>query len=301
MPEASVMLRRLERLRQHQKDGRRAPHKPLLLLLALGRFARYGTSALPWSEAESLLGDLLAEYGPASRTSRRQGAAYPFTRLRSDGIWVLDRDVPMDLVRPLVEERVVGSLVPALERAFRDDPGLVKSVARTLVESHFPDTVAADVLVAVGLDPDEVRHSGEVIPEPDGDARRRDPKWPSAVLRAWDCQCAFCGFDGQLGNWPVGIEAAHVRWFKHGGPDDLDNGLALCVLHHKLFDRGALGLTKDLRIQVSASFTTRTEAGRILYRLHGRPLRPRPGTAVPAAQHVAWHQSEVFRGVALQT
>jgi len=68
------------------------------------------------------------------------------------------------------------------------------------------------------------------------------------------------------------------------GPDTVDNGLALCALHRKLFDRGALGLDDDLRIKVSTEFSTRTGVGRLLYDLHGRPLRPRPGTTMPAAE-----------------
>ncbi|HEY8642404.1 MAG TPA: HNH endonuclease [Candidatus Dormibacteraeota bacterium] len=46
------------------------------------------------------------------------------------------------------------------------------------------------------------------------------------------------------------------------GPDELDNGLALCALHHKLFDLGVLGLNSTLRLQVSAAFSARTPAGR---------------------------------------
>jgi HNH endonuclease len=79
-------------------------------------------------------------------------------------------------------------------------------------------------------------------------------------------------------------------------PDELDNGLALCTLHHKLFDLGALGLDLELQVQVSAAFSARTSAGRAVYDLHGLPLRPRPGTLVPAARHVEWHRDEVFKG-----
>jgi putative restriction endonuclease len=86
-----------------------------------------------------------------------------------------------------------------------------------------------------------------------------------------------------------------VWWFTHGGPDTLDNGLALCALHHKLLDRGALGLTGDYRIKVSGHFTARTPAGRMVYELAGRPLRPRPGTPLPAVEHLAWHDREVFK------
>ncbi|MDP9460507.1 MAG: restriction endonuclease, partial [Actinomycetota bacterium] len=80
--DAEQVLDRLSSLRQHQQDGRRSPHKPLLVLLALGRLAETGTSALPWSDAEEKLADLIAEFGPTSKTGRAQSAAYPFTRLR---------------------------------------------------------------------------------------------------------------------------------------------------------------------------------------------------------------------------
>jgi putative restriction endonuclease len=87
-----------------------------------------------------------------------------------------------------------------------------------------------------------------------------------------------------------------VRWFTFDGPDTLDNGLALCSLHHKLLDHGALGLSDDLRILVSQQFTARTPAGQRIYELTDRALRPRPGTPLPAARHVAWHRREVFKG-----
>jgi putative restriction endonuclease len=291
------VLARLASLRQHQQGGRRSPHKPLLVLLALGRLSVTGSSALPWSTVETQLSDLIAEFGPASKTSRAQSAAYPFTRLRADGVWTLDHPVPMDNVGPLSAYHVVGRFEASLESALRHDPALVQSAARALVESHFPATVASDVLAAVGFDPDEVLRAADVVPDPDDAAkRRRDAGWRAAVLQAWDRQCAFCGYDGQLRGASVGVEAAHVRWFAFDGPDSLDNGLALCVLHHKLFDLGAIGLDPTLRIRVSAAFTARTSAGRALYDLHDRELKPRPGTAVPAERHVAWHRREVFKG-----
>ncbi len=288
------ILDRLAPFRQHQQDGRRSAHKPLLVLLALSRLTANGSSELPWDQAERELADLLEEFGPPSRTGRAQSAAYPFTRLRSKGVWTLDRDVPMDNVGPL-RAGVIGRFEASLEAALQSRPALVDDVARSLVEAHFPATVAPDVLLAVGLDP-ELLHSSAVAPVT---GRRRSSSWPAQVLEAWDRQCAFCGFDGQIGGAPVGLEAAHIRWFTLDGPDELDNGLALCSLHHKLFDRGVLGLDDDLTLVVSQRFSARTPHGRAVYELHGRWRRPRPGTPTPAARYLVWHRDQAFHGLPL--
>ena len=175
---------------------------------------------------------------------------------------------------------------------------MILTAARDLVLSNFPATVAPDVLEAAGLDPREVLGADALIPEATGGPgeRRRGVGWQFAVLEAWDRQCAFCGYDGQFAGASVGIEAAHVRWFAFDGPDSLDNGLALCALHHKLFDLGALGLDTELRVMVSAKFSARTPAGRAVYDLHGHELAPRPGTPLPAPAHVEWHSQQVFKG-----
>lgn len=204
----------------------------------------------------------------------------------------------MDLVGPLAAVQVTGRLEPSIESALLSRPALIDAAARDLVLSNFPDTVAPDVLAAAGLDPDEVLGGSDVLCRT-GDqvsGRRRSAGWRTAVLQAWDRQCAFCGYDGQFAGASAGIEAAHVRWFAFDGPDTLDNGLALCALHHKLFDLGALGLDPGLRVLVSAGFTARTTSGRAVYDLHGLELSPRPGTPVPAAGHLRWHADQVFKG-----
>jgi putative restriction endonuclease len=286
-------LQRLASLRQHERNGRRSPHKPLLLLLALGRLASSGSSATPWSVAEKELAALIAEFGPPSRTQPAQSAAYPFTHLRSDKVWVLDHDVPMDNLRPL-RQGVTGRLEESLEHLLLRHPAAIPAVARGLVDSHFPSTVGPDVLLAAGFDPDEPSSAPSAAADPA--QRKRSAAWRAEVIEAWDRQCAFCGFDGQAGGVPVGLEAAHIRWWALAGPDALDNGLALCMLHHKLFDRGILGLDDGLSVVVSRRFSARTPQGRSVYDLHGHRLAARPGTPLPALPHVRWHQAQVFQG-----
>lgn len=295
--ERSDVVARLTSLRQYQGDGKRAPHKPLLVLLALGQLQRTGSSAMSWSIVEERLGAMLAEFG----TPGRQGStsvAYPFTRLRADGVWQLTRDVPDDNVGPLRESPIEGSFTPDLEAALRASPGEALEAARVIVEQQFPTTVAPDVIAAAGLDPDFVFGAPAAL-QSDDERRRRDPTWRHRILEAWDRSCAFCGYDGSLAGAPVGIEAAHVRWFNFGGPDSLDNGLALCALHHKLLDRGVLGLEDPETVRVSTTFAAVSPTGRAIYDLHGVKLRPRPGTALPSTTYVTWHAEEVFKGQSL--
>jgi putative restriction endonuclease len=134
-----TVLAPLAALRQHGRGGQRSPHKPLLVLLALGRLSAAGSSELPWSAAESALGNLIAEFGPVSVTGRAQSAAYPFTRLRADGIWVLDADVPMDLVRPLANRQVTGHFEESVETALRADPMASASPAAS---TYHPERIA---------------------------------------------------------------------------------------------------------------------------------------------------------------
>jgi hypothetical protein len=59
----------------------------------------------------------------------------------------------------------------------------------------------------------------------------RDPKFSKEVRAAYGHSCSICGRQLMM------IEAAHI--IPHGHPksvDDVTNGIALCVEHHKLYD-----------------------------------------------------------------
>jgi putative restriction endonuclease len=107
----------------------------------------------------------------------------------------------------------------------------------------------------------------------------------------------MCGIDGALGHYPVAIEAARVRWHSQQGPDETTNALALCALHHALFDLGVLGITEDRRIRVSTLYVARNEAGQAVDSLAGKPLlTPRPLQPTVDIVHISWHHRQVFKG-----
>ena len=54
----------------------------------------------------------------------------------------------------------------------------------------------------------------------------------------------MCKYDIRFGDRLLGLEAAHIRWHSHDGRDVVSNGLALCSVHHKALDLGAMGLER---------------------------------------------------------
>ncbi|MFH9860392.1 phosphorothioated DNA-binding restriction endonuclease [Streptomyces sp. NPDC017202] len=286
-------LERTAKLRQWTRGGTRAPHKPLLLLYALGRFQRDADGELRYSAVEADLQRLLTEYGPPHRTT----PAYPFHHLVSDGVWEVRTDSgpgsPGTGVRDLRESGATGRLPHALTTALRREPELLHRMARSLLDLHFPPSLHGDLCEAVGLDLEPAAADRLSV------ARgRRDRRMRESVLTAYEYRCAFCGYDGRIGAVPVGLEAAHVRWWAFHGPDDVDNALCLCSLHHKLFDKGVLGLDDHHRVLVSQRFVGHSPAAREqVTALAGRPLvGPQPGARRVAAEHLAWHTGQVFQG-----
>ncbi|MFI2413394.1 phosphorothioated DNA-binding restriction endonuclease [Streptomyces sp. NPDC018947] len=285
-------LERIARLRQWTQRGTRAPHKPLLLLYALGRYREDPDGGLRYTAVERDLQRLLVEYGPPHRTT----PAYPFHHLVGDGVWEVRTDrgpgSPGSGVRDLRETGATGRLAPDLRAALRREPDLLGRIARLLLDLHFPPSLHGELCEAVGLEAEPAGRLAAVR------GRRRDPRMRELVLTAYEYRCAFCGYDGRIGAVPVGLEAAHVRWWAFGGPDEVENGLCLCALHHKLFDKGVLGVGDDRRVLVSQRFVGHSAAAREhVTALAGRPLvGPRPGARPVAAAHRDWHARQVFHG-----
>jgi putative restriction endonuclease len=294
------LMARLSGLRRAQIGGKRAPHKPLLLLWLFSQFAAAGSARAAYSEAASPVSQLINDFGPPVKSPalERQRAAMPFVHLERD-LWDLrDRhgkeitpDVP-ETARWLLDHGAVGQLRPDVTAVLADRATLA-AAARQLLDQHFTPVLSEMICAAVGLDL-------PVLEAPQGaQARLRRPRasgFAEEVLRAYAYQCAMCGFDGRLGRNPVAIEAAHVRWHSQDGPDDLANAVALCSLHHALFDYGVLGISLNLQITVSPLYVATSQAGRAIDALAGQPLlHVRPGQPSVDVIYANWHTIQVFK------
>ena len=305
--------------------GQRAPHKPLLVLWAIGRCLRGEPRMVSYSDVAVALAALLREFGPSRRAIH---TSFPFWRLRGDGVWALEGADRVTVTKSgdahegaLRRHDVHGGFPKTIYDGLHDDPGLARQVARSLMDKHFPPTLHHRILRTVGIDPDLVESR----------RRRRDSGFRRRVLDAYIYKCAVCGFAVRLDDRPVAIDAAHIRWHQADGPATIPNGIALCTLHHELFDAGTFTLTSE-RLQSSGVTYSRTRRSTLsgqrvaevgpmtvglsrpvvlvaplvtgegveeaLGRYDGMPVHlPADRELWPAAAYLKWHGRQVFKYV----
>lgn len=285
--------RKVESLNVWKRGDERAPHKPLLVLLALSRLAQGKPRLVPFSEIERPLKTLLERYGPPRKS---QHPEYPFWRLQTDGIWTVPRAESLTrrksnsdpLKTELIRKGIEGGFTEPVYELFRGDQRLFQDAVLSLIRAHFPESMHEDLL-------NELNLLDVVSPKP----QPRDSSFRQAVVQAYEHRCAVCGYEIRIGSSDLALEAAHIKWRQAKGPDVVQNGLALCAIHHKALDRGAIGITEDYAIVVSAELYGQGGIQELFIRFsHQRLRHPHSTGLLPDRTYLAWHQREVFRGPA---
>lgn len=274
---------RIRNLSIWKRGDERAPHKPLLILLTLGQLKAKRPRLLSYKEIRETLKKLLSEFGPIRQTYHPE---QPFVRMVNDGIWDLNTTVERSNIKDrwLVNHEVTGGFNEEVYSLLNNDETLIREIAEILLHKHFPATIHDDILTSVGLDFNVT------------DKKARDPKFREKILRAYEYSCAVCGFNVRLGSNLIAVEAAHIKWHHVGGPDSEDNGVALCAMHHKLFDRGVFTLTTSGKFLVAEGAHGTSGFEDWLMRYHGREIRsPIRPEYHPRDSFVYWHSKEVFR------
>jgi len=109
------VLKLFDALNTWKQGDQRAPHKPLLVLYALGQW-QSGHTNVTFVEAEPELTARLREFGPPRKSNHRE---QPFWRLQNDGVWAVD--APASLPRKTSGDipRGHGFAFPRCARGFR--------------------------------------------------------------------------------------------------------------------------------------------------------------------------------------
>lgn len=282
----------LSRLQVWSRAGERAPHKPLLILLAMGNLCRGEPRLLPYRNiAESLI-DLLVRFGPYRRSHHPE---QPICRLPRDGLWELCGHVPtvgatgVPSHGQLMRSDVSAGFPEAVHSLLVAHPEVIWMGTQYLQDRYFAESLHDDLVAEVGI---------HRVMQPALKSRKRNPEFRREVIRAYEHRCAICDYDIRLDNNLVGLEAAHIQWHAYDGPDKVANGLALCTLHHKAFDLGGISLLDDLRLVVSDDLHGQNRAFDLWFLDHkGKPIRaPRHDDQRPDPLFLRWHREQVYQG-----
>jgi putative restriction endonuclease len=122
----------------------------------------------------------------------------------------------------------------------------------------------------------------------------RDRIFRRIVLRAYDQRCAFTGLRLINGGGRAEVAAAHIRAVEAGGPDIVNNGIALSGTAHWMFDRGLISLSDDLQILVSRQVND-LDAVRAFINQSGRAFPPLRSSERPHPHFLNWHREQCFK------
>ena len=76
----------------------------------------------------------------------------------------------------------------------------------------------------------------------------------------------------------------------------MNNGLALCSVHHSAFDKGAIGIDDNLAVRVSGGINRSPMVEKLFWDCEGEKLfQPKDKTFWPAEKFIEWHQTQVFK------
>lgn len=93
------------------------------------------------------------------------------------------------------------------------------------------------------------------------------------------------------------LDAAHIKSYSDGGEHLVSNGLLLRSDIHRLFDKGYVTVTQDLRFEVSRRLREDFQNGKSYYSLQGSAIQTPSGVAdKPDAAMLSWHNQNRFLG-----
>lgn len=161
-------------------------------------------------------------------------------------------------LRELTDPSRVGAYLQGKSVRTISDSDFATIARAGLAETLSPENALRLVLDPGQVDPDTLEL---VRAPPEEQARRieqillnrkiRDANFRRQVCDAYDDRCAVTGLRIVNGGGRAEVQAAHIWSVALGGPDVVQNGLALSGTAHWLFDRHLISLTDDYRLLVS--------------------------------------------------
>lgn len=278
---------------------------------------RYQFPAQYLSRVQQCVGDWIIYYEPRKVVGTRGyfavakvQQAVPDPSARGMFVAIMEPGTYLDFSSPVPFSGADG----IVERGLLNDAGAISGRAQSAVRSLLPGDFsrivtlgfdqAESLLPRVDLAVPETGLSEEQTPFVFEESRERvqfltsrivrDRVFRQIVLRAYDERCAITGLKLINGGGRAEVAAAHIRPVEAGGPDVINNGIALSGTAHWMFDRGLIGLTDDLEILISRQAND-PEGIRGIVSRSGRAIGPQRLSDRPHPHFLQWHREHCFK------
>jgi putative restriction endonuclease len=143
-------------------------------------------------------------------------------------------------MRPILTEDFVAIVLAGLKEALAPENALRLGL-------DFPPADLPPLAATPGLAEDYDRRIEQLLVN----RKIRDANFRLEVCRAYEDRCAVTGLRIVNGGGRAEVQAAHVKPVAVGGPDVVQNGIALSGTVHWLFDRHLISIDEDYRLLVS--------------------------------------------------
>lgn len=121
----------------------------------------------------------------------------------------------------------------------------------------------------------------------------RNRQFRERVLNIYGSRCALTGINLINGGGRAETQAAHIMSVEAGGPDKVNNGIALSGTVHWMFDRGLISLSDTGDILLSRAINDRDSVERLIFPDRKAQL-PKATIHQPHPHYLQWHRTERF-------
>jgi putative restriction endonuclease len=121
----------------------------------------------------------------------------------------------------------------------------------------------------------------------------RNRQFRKRVLDVYDRRCALTGMKLINGGGRAEAQAAHIMSVEAGGPDVVNNGIALSGTVHWMFDRGLISLSNEGDILLSRAINDVEGVEKLIYPDRKARLPASP-TLRPHSRYLEWHRGSRF-------
>lgn len=302
--------------RWNEQTFLRAPHKPLLLLSVLDRFAE-GAYSANLIELDEDLSELFAIYWSLiDPQSVRGNIAMPFYHLTSDKFWhLLPREGyeerlkyggKIHSIRKLRETIYGAKLDDDLHELLQQQEN--RDILRTiLINTYFAPDLRQKLIQQGKINLESYFYSQDLLAKVKRQKLRetavseteyiiRDQGFKRTMHRIYDHRCALCGIRVKTAEGYTVVVGAHIIPWSVSHNDDPRNGLSLCRLCHWTFDEGLLTINLDYVVHTSPQLNSLGNMPAHLALLNQRGMiRPDDSDFLPAPDSLSWHMKKVFR------